>query len=258
MSRSKKLNLFLVGMLFGILFGLALMSKSASASMRTERINKVLDVIVDVCADEWDRYHGYPTTCAMMAAQESLFGQAGRQNNLWGLNCGRASYGSLEEGVRAWLRCINNGWYPGAAAADNCDAQLDILLSHGYCQPPGRYFYYCMKLKDMYNLGELDERMFRELKRRRQLKRTRERQALREKPMTIVYDPSLSPWQVVTYRGVVGSGMIRINVENPLYTWLDVVYTKKGKKTVIYSGNKELVMLHPVVKLEEVREEVVG
>lgn len=243
-----------------LLLGIILSTQTSSASMRTDRINKVLDVIVDVCTENWKEYHGYPTTCAMMAAQESLFGKAGRQNNLWGLGAGRNSYGSLEAGVIAWLECLNNGHYGSATDADNCDEQLRELLAHGYCQPPGSYYSAAQSLKEMFNLGTLDKRMFKELKRIRQKILKQRRKHRQKKQMTLQFDPSLSPWEVITYRGVVKSGTLRFKNDDVFmnWQWMDVTNTKKGNKLIIYTGNKILAMMKPSIYLAEVVEEAVG
>lgn len=237
----------------------------SSALERTERIQSVLDVIVEVCAENWDEHHGYPSCCAMIAAQESLFGAAGRANNLWGLACGRASYSSLENGVIAWLKCLNNGWYGGAPKADNGDKQLHELLSHGYCQPPGNYYQYAMRLKSMYNLGELDEQMFRIIEKKkakqRRIKEKKKRRKLQKLSYIVAYDPTLLPYQIRVHRGAIkDKSVIRIKSKNEqmLYTWLEVIEAKPGDNRVIYIGNWIQAKLEPIVWLDDVIEDSRG
>ena len=87
----------------------------------------------------------------------------------------------------------------------------------------------------------------------------RERKARQKKQMILAYDPTLAPYQVRTYRGVVKCGTIRLRSRDMQISekWLDVVQSKKGDKRIIYTGNRRWCE-RPVTWLEEVCEGVKG
>jgi len=248
-----------------VLLTILTVSVDGTAQAKTrEQINEVLDVYVDECYEHWDEYHVYPSCMAMIGAQESLFGTAGRANNHWGLVGGKASYATLEDGIHAFMRCVNDPWYHGAEKANSGDEQLKQLLKYGYCQPPGDYYSYAMRLKSMYNLGELDERMFRRIKakarKQRKLANKKYREQQQKLMFHVVHDPTLAPWQVVTYRGTIKGGTIRIRYSDTMgrYTWRDVVGTKKGKHRIIYTGDRFHALVQPIVYLDDVCESAKG
>lgn len=97
-------------------------------------------------------------------------------------------------------------------------------------------------------------------KERERAAREERRRQLQQKPMRLVYDPSLLPWQVKTYRGVVKGGTIRIRSkdETMYYFWLDVVGTYPGESKIIYSGDRVWCQNIDTVYIEEACEEAVG
>lgn len=264
MSFYKKTTFLLIGVVLGILLATVLCSTISDAKERSYSVKYIDKVIVEVCAENWPEYHGYATTCAMMARKESNYAEKCRRNNLWGLNGGRSSYNTLEDGVREWLRVINLHYYKGVKKTRNCDEQLDLLLERGYCRPVGNYFSDCMRLKDMYNLEKLDKKMFRLIKKKEKEKKKKEkerRKKLRQKSWFFLkYDPCLAPWQVATYRGIIKGGTIRFNTNNNFlnYAWQDVVRTEKGDLNIIYTGNRYLAMTYNKLKLSEIVEEAKG
>lgn len=102
-----------------IILVLAILGNSArveaSTSVKTERKMK----IVEVCRNNYCIYGVYPSVCLAQAILESSLGDVCRPNNYWGLNQGKTCYASLEDGVIAYLECINNGYYGNAPRATN-------------------------------------------------------------------------------------------------------------------------------------------
>ena len=215
-------------------------------------IQEKLDFFVSECADHWDEYHVYPSTMAMIAAQESFFGKYGRSYNLWGLACGRASYGSFEEGIHAFMQCVNNGYYPGAPEADSGDEQLAILLDHGYCQPPGRYFSYAMSLKASYNLGILDERMFEIIKKNKRKEARKLRKKRQKKPFTPVYEDEIDEGVIYVDPKWVKSGVVQIG-----WNYYDVK-PRKGLKSRFLINDENMVRWHSDIMFDAVIENARG
>lgn len=116
-----------------IILVLAILGNSArveaSTSVKTERKMK----IVEVCRNNYCIYGVYPSVCLAQAILESSLGDVCRPNNYWGLNQGKTCYASLEDGVIAYLECINNGYYGNAPSATNYRDQLYSIAIGGYC-----------------------------------------------------------------------------------------------------------------------------
>ena len=205
--KQKNMICLLSGIILGLLVGFALFAREAGARISESR-KEVLETITEVCADNWDRYHGYASTCAMMAGNESSFGKACPNYNLWGIKGGH--YYSLKDGVLGWLEVINNQYFPNAREKKSGDAQLDYLLDRGYCVPRGRYFSNCMWLKARYDLGELDDTMF-EL-----IQEKKEHQRFKAK-----YDSSIPVNAVGVDKDIIGSGTVRIGLR-----YFDVIPVK--------------------------------
>ena len=104
-----------------IILVLAILGNSArveaSTSVKTERKMK----IVEVCRNNYCIYGVYPSVCLAQAILESSLGDVCRPNNYWGLNQGKTCYASLEDGVIAYLECINYR------------DQLYSIATGGYC-----------------------------------------------------------------------------------------------------------------------------
>ena len=143
-------------------------STEASAAKFTGKQKKIVDTIYDVVSTEknWETYGSLPSVCIAQAYVESGVGAAGRRNNLWGLNGGRASYRTLKQGVYAYMKCINKRWYTryGATDTKNWKKQIRRILRGGYCVPASGYYNKVQRVVRMYNLEKYDEKMFDEHK----------------------------------------------------------------------------------------------
>ena len=104
---------------------------------------------------------------------------------------------------------------------------------------------------------EIRKRKARE-KRRREAAAERKRKAEQKKPFTLVYDPTLLPWQIVTDKDIIPSGTVLVEWDNMMFQWLDVVDTEKNIGHVIKIGNRAAVMCYTRIRLQDVIEEAVG
>ncbi|MEE3468603.1 MAG: glucosaminidase domain-containing protein [Eubacterium sp.] len=147
---------------------LAVNTTEASAAEFTGRQKKIVDTIYDVVSKEknWETYGSLPSVCIAQAYVESGVGAAGRKNNLWGLNGGRATYGSLKKGIYAYMKCINKRWYTryGATDTKSWKKQIRSILRGGYCVPASGYYNKVARVIKSYNLKKLDKKMFKEIK----------------------------------------------------------------------------------------------
>ena len=225
---------------------------TAQAKGNPDWIQEKLDFFVTECADHWDEYHVYPSCMAMIAGVESGFGTACHLNNLWGLCAGRASYGSLEEGCHAFMRCVNNGWYPGAPDADSGDEQLYILLNHGYCQPPGNYYSVAMSVKSRYNLGILDEQMFEIIEKRKRKEEKQKRLKRQAKGFIPVYEDEIDDGVIYADPEYIKGGVVMIGFH--LYD----VKSQKGLKNRILTNDETMVRWHSDIYFDVVNEKAKG
>lgn len=147
------------------------------------------DIIAEICIKEWDTYGVLPSVAISQAFIESTLGEYCSGFNLWGIQSGAVSYGSLVEGVYAYLEVINNGYYPDAPFCRDSSTQIRRILDGGYCEPEGDYYQNVMWTIDNYNLDRYDELLFNRLAEKERLKK-------QKRPFRIKYDPDVPPYIV--------------------------------------------------------------
>lgn len=113
--------------------------------------------IANICIKEWKRYGVLPSTAISQAMVESTLGKHCRGYNLWGIKSGSVRYSSLENGVYAYLRVINNGCYGTAPFTKNSSSQIRKILSGGYCVPVGNYYKNATWIVNKYKLKKFDK-----------------------------------------------------------------------------------------------------
>lgn len=113
--------------------------------------------MAEICIKEWKKYGVLPSVCIAQAMQESTLGKYCSPNNLWQIKSGAVSYGSLEEGVYAYLKVINNGCYKGAPFAKDPLYQIERILAGGYCIPVGNYYSCVNQIINKYDLRRFDK-----------------------------------------------------------------------------------------------------
>lgn len=87
----------------------------------------------------------------------------------------------------------------------------------------------------------------------KQKRLAKERKKKQEGWFTLVYNPTLAPWQIITDKDIIPGGTCRMG-----YNWLDVVETHKHIGQTIQTGNMSEIQRHSRIKLDEVIEEAVG
>lgn len=102
---------------------------------------------------------------------------------------------------------------------------------------------------------EYKERIEKERK-----KKEKKRKQSQKVMFMVLFDPNLSPYQAITYKGVIKGGTIRFKsyYDQIRYTWYDVVGTKPGDLRVIYTGNRWQAHFERFVWLDEVIEDAKG
>lgn len=115
------------------------------------------DRIAIVCAENYEKYGILPSVCIAQAMQETTLGKAYNNGNLWGIKSGRVSYSSIEDGTIAYLKVINNGYYPNAPFEKVPYKQISAIIAGGYCENAGDYVSKVVKIINDYHLYEYDK-----------------------------------------------------------------------------------------------------
>ena len=139
---------------FGLLLSLLATTPCQALSKKQWRR---ADIIAEVAAENYEQYGVLPSVAIAQAFIESTLGERCSGNNLWGINSGRESYSSLENGVMRYLRVINNGCYPGAPFERNYGRQITKIIAGGYCEPAGPYISDVVWSIERYNFDRYDK-----------------------------------------------------------------------------------------------------
>lgn len=226
---------------------------SASRQKRADQIYKIMGT-----SKSWKKYGCLPSVCIAQGIIESGLGEKCRSYNYWGLGCGRSSYSSLENGVRAYQKCINNGYYKGAPHKKNYKVQIDKILDGGYCVPRGSYYSKAVSVIQSYNLTKYDKKLFKQIKKeklekkrkREEAKRKKEeerkkkeeeakRKKLQKQLFTFVYSPSVPLFSLDVDENIVPRGTILLGS-----FFFDVIH-QSATGSAVYTGmplldNKEM------------------
>lgn len=95
-------------------------------------------------------------------------------------------------------------------------------------------------------------RIKKEKKRQRKERRKKQKQRFE-----LIYDPSLMPWEIVTDKGIIPSGICLAYWPRELmyqYRWLEVASTEDGLGNIIKIGDKHKAILEGFVYFEDVIE----
>lgn len=191
----------------------------------SEQQRKTADRIAAEVADHWDEYGVLPSVAVAQAFVESSLGKNCSGYNLWGIKSGAVSYGSLTEGIHAYMDVINNGYYKGAPFKKNYKTQLRIILDGGYCEPEGDYWIAAMRGYSWYDFEKYDKKMFKDIKKKKEEERKRkaaekarkiqaEKEKKWKKPFQIVYDTNVPYNVLATDKKVISGGVVYI-MEGP-------------------------------------------
>lgn len=251
MSKEKKIIYVLTGIILGILLSVALIGNGVLAKTN---VQKAAGRLIE----------RYPETGILPSVGLAIFlGESGGGHNegrYYGIAPSRRypRIWDVVESTDQFLLLMRR--YKNVDDQKTWIGQLRALQRHGYYEGSSKHYISYIsgfiKHRGLEKYDRKAKRYKKELKKKKCEEKRKRRQRQR---MILIYDPTLAPWQVRTYRGVIKGGTIRLHTESAWnYTWLDVVSTKKGAKNVIYTGNRAEAMLHPQTRLEEVLEEAVG
>lgn len=251
MTTEKKVIYVLAGILSGILLTVALIGSTSQAASANEK------VAAKRLIEKYPETHILPEFALAI-----FFGESGGGKNdgrFYGLVASRRYPRTWDvvESTDQFLRLMKR--YKNVSKQKTWIGQLYACQSHGFFGGSSSYYIrYITSVHDKHDFDKYNKLAKRHEKKLKRQKREKERKRRQKRPFTLIYDPTLAPWQVKTYKGVIKGGTIRIESDR-LYgwCWLDVVGTKKGNKNIIYTGDREAIM-HPKVKLAEILEEAVG
>ena len=259
----KRVVLVAIALLF---LSFAMPSSNAEARKFSTAQQKRVDTIYKVVSKpkNWKKYGCLPSVCIAQAFIESGVGQACRANNFWGLRCGRASYLSLEAGVYAYMKCINNGYYKGAPHQKNAATQISKILAGGYCQPQGAYYSKAIWTIKTYNLKKYDKKMFKNIKRiekkkkeeKERKRKEKEKKRLQAKSYKPIFNSTLRPWEIGINKNIINGGTVLIR-----HFFFNVINKGFNKDNKLYMGWPFVASGQAVsmsVKFDKIWENAVG
>ena len=256
MSKEKKIICVLSGIIAGILISTMLIGNGFvnAKSIRATNTEKAFWIF----AENYDEWQIEPVSGLAILNGES---RAMTAKNNHGCPYGMVGhrYYDIESGTYAFGNLIRyNRWYKNAWKCKTWQTELAAIQRCGYCQDGSNYLSYLHSIVRTYNLTKYEKKFKKYRKKILKERREKKRKKKQKQPFTLIYNPALAPWQVITYRGVIKGGTIRIDTDNLYgFLWLDVIKTKKGSKNIIYTGDRK-AMFHSQVKLAEILEEAVG
>ena len=256
MTKEKKLICVLAGMIAGIVLSVILIGNGTADAKSTREKNT--DAAFWIMAKNYDEYQVEPVTgLAILHGESRAMTAAANHGRPYGM-VGRRYY-DIDSATFAFLKLIRyNKWYKKAWKHKNWQTELAAIQRCGYCQDGSNYLSYLHSIVRTYNLTKYEKKFKKYRKKILKERREKKRKKKQKQPFTLIYNPALAPWQVITYRGVIKGGTIRIDTDNLYgFLWLDVIKTKKGNKNVIYTGDRR-AMFNSQVKLAEILEEAVG
>ena len=266
----KRLRYTLMGVVFGIIVSilficLDVLYHPIRANALTQRQIDTADAIADITLNEYPTYGRLPSIAVGQAFVESELGKGG--NNLFGVR-GQSGRDTVSA-TYGYLNCLDNQYFRGEGSFIlDREEQLAIIMKGGrYCEgeyPYGRYYYNV--INSIYRYGwdkydkpliEAEKRKLEAAKRAKEEKiemwREEERKSKWNDEFTLIFNPMLLPWQVITDEDVIKGGTILIG-----YDWMDVVGTKQGLGMTIETGNRYQALCIGHTVLGDVVENAVG
>lgn len=197
----------------------------------------VADKVAEIAIDNWEKYGVLPSVAVAQTFVESSLGDNQvRKNNLWGLRpAGEySSYASLEDGIYAYLRVLNNDRYDNALHRKDCEVQLQKILEGGYYgEDDGgtieEYYQDCINSIRKYHFDKYDKILFKLLQKKSDAKRKNKW----EKSYTLVYDSSVPSHAVMVDESIIKRGTVQIWKNWEMQGIYDAIPGQKGRKISI-------------------------
>lgn len=253
--RAKKIIMLLIGILAGILISVGLIGSGALAKTNEQ-------IAADRLVERYEDSGILPSLGMAVGYTETHFGEGGPR--YFG-NMGTV-YSDIRDSADQFVDLLLK--YGDVACEKSFYDQACAMQRHGYYGGDSDYYVnYLLNVCEEHDYLRYDRkamRMAEKKERRKERQRVRKkakRRKTKQKGMfRLIYDPSLTCYQAVTYTGAIKGGAIRLRSRYDALknTWLDIAYTKKGDLNVIYTGMRYAGILEPIMWLDEVREEAEG
>ena len=112
-----------------------MLTTTAYARTFTEEQQEIVDLIVEISIDSYEEYGILPSVAISQAFVESTMGERCVNNNLYGIRGGK--YDTHEASILAYMDLMQTERYAGARHIEEPRAQIDAILSAGYCPDEG-------------------------------------------------------------------------------------------------------------------------
>ena len=110
------------------------MTINASNYNLDENQTEIAELISKICTERWEESGVLPSVCIAQAYLESHIVKHYYQNNVWGLHGGYKSYNTIEDGINAYIDCINNGYYDNALWHTDPTYVINAIYDGGYAE----------------------------------------------------------------------------------------------------------------------------
>ena len=212
----------------------------ASASKLTSYQKRVADTVAEVTSDNWKQYGVLPSVAVGQTLIESSLGvNQVRPNNLWGLRPDGhySSYTSLENGIRAYLKVLNNGRYDRGLFKKDYETQIDAILDGGYYGEDdggtvSEYYRDVVSSIRRHRFDRYDKKLFKRLKKEARIKARKKAEKKRKKKWgkiyTLKYDAKLPGNKIKVNKKIIKGGAVQIWSKKELKGIYDVRGGQKG------------------------------
>lgn len=221
----------------------------------TESQQYYADEIAQVAIEEWETYGVLPSVAVGQAFIESTLGDHCKGYNLWGIKSGAVTYGSLDEGIHAYLKVINNGYYKDAPFCKEWKTQIRRILDGGYCVPEGNYYPNISWSIQTYNFDKYDEKLFKILEKKEKARKAKEKKKkIESTTFRLVYRPEAPTGSLVISSSLAKKGAIVMYKDDVLYDYFDVLSSDSmpedclGTSNTLLVGSEVNIMVYEDVK----------
>lgn len=262
----KNLKIYWLGVMAIALLLVGINTKQIGINATSRKLAKsqqnYADRIAEVAIDNWETYGVLPSVAVGQAFIESTLGDHCRGYNLWGIKSGAVSYSSLDEGIHAYLKVINNGYYKNAPFCKDWRTQIRRILDGGYCVPEGKYYSNISWSIEAYNFDKYDKKLFKKLEKKEKAKKEKERKEREAKKakekkekieattFKLVYSPQLSENTLAISSSLAKKGVIVLYKDNVFDGYYDVYSSNiipencLGTSNMASIGNEVTIMVY--------------
>lgn len=244
----------LVGIIFGILVGVALFCNVSNAKAKLgktqeKRIKQAMEFMTK--PSTWDKYGVWPSTYLMQTFIESCMWKKPRHGMNGHGEMSSRYYPTVKSAAKGYCQLINKHWYKGAPFMKCSYSQLDKILDCGYCQPRGSYWGNAVSSCEKYGWKKYDKILKKKLRKREKKKKI---ELARKKEFNVVFRADLLPWQIRGDKDIVPEhSTIQIG-----YKLLEVIDDEKGLGNTIQTGDRFFALAIHRTKIDCILENCKG